>query len=147
MVCMAWTISDEESHDREQAEEWLKREDPGAFILRDEVMREHGRPGTAVRIEATTLWAIFGVIAALTFTILGLSKLAYSISSPHDSRYPPRMEELGGDSPLTHFHLADCAQSDCDSAIHLHTPSRLLWKTHCSLSKKPTTRPTPDPHH
>lgn len=75
MVCMAWTISDDESHDREQAEEWLKREDPGAFILRDEVMREHGRPGTAVRIEATTLWAIFGLIAALTFTLLGQSIL------------------------------------------------------------------------
>lgn len=52
MVCMAWTITDEESHDREQAEEWLKREDPGAFILREEVMREHGRPATAVRIES-----------------------------------------------------------------------------------------------
>jgi hypothetical protein len=39
---MAWRIADDELAERQAAEEWLKREDPFAFQLRDEVMRQYG---------------------------------------------------------------------------------------------------------
>ena len=53
-VCMAWKITDEESHDRELAQEWLKREDPGAAVMRDNIMKKHGRPGSSVKPEGDT---------------------------------------------------------------------------------------------
>jgi hypothetical protein len=39
---MAWRIADDELAERQAAEEWLKREDPFAFQLRDEIMRQYG---------------------------------------------------------------------------------------------------------
>ena len=36
------------------AEEWLKREDPFAFQLRDEIMRQYGLPASPIRPEVTS---------------------------------------------------------------------------------------------
>ena len=37
------------------AEEWLKREDPFAFQLRDEIMKLYGNPASPIRPEVLNL--------------------------------------------------------------------------------------------
>lgn len=69
--CMAWKVANEEVQERQAAEAWLKREDQRAFKLREELIKLFGPPGAAIRPEANALWVVFGIIAALTFTLLG----------------------------------------------------------------------------
>lgn len=69
--CMAWKVANEEVQERQAAEAWLKREDHRAFKLREELIKLFGPPGAAIRPEANALWVVFGIIAALTFTLLG----------------------------------------------------------------------------
>jgi len=70
-VCMAWRVAEDELAERQAAEEWLKREDPKAFMLRDELIKRFGSPASSIRPEGNAVWVAFGVIAALTFTLLG----------------------------------------------------------------------------
>jgi len=70
-VCMAWKVADDELAEREAAEEWLKREDPMAFLLRDELIKKFGPPASPIRPEGNAVWVAFGVVAALSFTLLG----------------------------------------------------------------------------
>lgn len=70
-VCMAWKVADDELAEREAAEEWLKREDPMAFLLRDELIKRFGPPASPIRPEGNAVWVAFGIVAALTFTLLG----------------------------------------------------------------------------
>jgi len=70
-VCMAWKVADDELAEREAAEEWLKREDPQAFLLRDELIKKFGPPASPIRPEGSPVWVAFGIVAALTFTLLG----------------------------------------------------------------------------
>lgn len=69
--CMAWKVASEEVQERQAAEDWLKREDAQAFRLREELVKLFGAPGASIRPEANLLWVVFGVIAAVTFTLLG----------------------------------------------------------------------------
>ena len=69
--CMAWKVAFEEVQERLVAEQWLQREDSKAFKLREEIVKLFGPPGAAIRPEANALWVVFGVTAALTFTLLG----------------------------------------------------------------------------
>lgn len=69
--CMAWKVANEEVQERQAAEAWLKREDQRAFKLREELIKLFGPPGAAIRPEANALWVVFGIIAAITFTLLG----------------------------------------------------------------------------
>ena len=55
-VCMAWRAAEEELTERQSAEEWLKREDPAAFAIRDDVMKRLGMPGTYIRPEGNAEW-------------------------------------------------------------------------------------------
>lgn len=70
-ICMAWQVAEDELDDRADAEKWLKKESPLAFELREEVMQKVGRPASSVRPEGNVTWVMFGIIAALTFTLLG----------------------------------------------------------------------------
>jgi hypothetical protein len=70
-VCMAWRVAEEELGERQTAEDWLKREEPRAFEIRDDIMKRLGTPGSYIRPEGNAVWVTFGVIAALTFTLLG----------------------------------------------------------------------------
>ena len=70
-LCMAWQVAEEELEDRANAEEWLKKESHLAFELREEVMTKFGRPASSVRPEGNVTWVLFGIVAALTFTLLG----------------------------------------------------------------------------
>jgi hypothetical protein len=70
--CMAWKVDAVEFTELHTAEEWLKREDPMAFKIRDEIMKKFGSPASSIRPEANFVWVIFGIIAALTFTLLGV---------------------------------------------------------------------------
>lgn len=70
-VCMAWRVAEEEMVEIREAEEWLKKEDPLASSLRDEIMKKYGSPGSFIRPEGNALWVLHGVVAALTFTLLG----------------------------------------------------------------------------
>ena len=42
-----------------------------AYDLRDEIMKKLGSPGSALRPEGNAVWVVFGIVAALTFTLLG----------------------------------------------------------------------------
>lgn len=46
-------------------------EDAHAHLLRDEIMKVLGPPGSYIRPEGNAVWVALGVIAALTFTLLG----------------------------------------------------------------------------
>ncbi len=70
-VCLAWRIAEEEHEERSQAEAWLKRESPHAFELRTTLIKEYGSPASSIRPEGSATWIFFGIIAALTFTLLG----------------------------------------------------------------------------
>lgn len=70
-VCMAWRVAEEEHAERQEAEEWLKREDPKAFSIREDIMKKFGAPASFIRPEGHFIWVCFGIVAALTFTLLG----------------------------------------------------------------------------
>jgi len=70
-ICMAWVVADDELRDRQSAEEWLKRESLVAFELREEVIKKYGSPASSIRPEGNIPWVFFGIIAALSFTLLG----------------------------------------------------------------------------
>ena len=67
----AWRIADDELAERQAAEEWLKREDPKASEFRDDIMRLYGSPASFIRPEGNAPWVACGIVAALTFTLLG----------------------------------------------------------------------------
>jgi hypothetical protein len=50
-ACMAWRVAEEETVERQDAEEWLKREDPKAYRLREDIMKRLGAPGSSIRPE------------------------------------------------------------------------------------------------
>ena len=71
-VCLAWKIDDQEIKECRDAEDWLKRDNPAAFDLRQQLIDKIGSPASSsVRPEGSPVWVFFGVIAALTFTLLG----------------------------------------------------------------------------
>ena len=70
-VCMAWKVADDELAERQAAQEWLKREDAMAFSIRQDIMKRFGQPASSIRPEGNAVWVFFGIIAALTFTLLG----------------------------------------------------------------------------
>eukprot|EP01038_Epipyxis_sp_PR26KG_P008880 gene8880-11977_t len=70
-VCLAWRVADEEKSERAAAQEWLEREDRKAFILRTELIQQFGGPASSIRPEGNAVWVFYGVVAALTFTLLG----------------------------------------------------------------------------
>eukprot|EP00602_Paraphysomonas_sp_CaronLab_P003263 CAMPEP_0185019062 /NCGR_PEP_ID=MMETSP1103-20130426/1672_1 /TAXON_ID=36769 /ORGANISM="Paraphysomonas bandaiensis, Strain Caron Lab Isolate" /LENGTH=547 /DNA_ID=CAMNT_0027549141 /DNA_START=667 /DNA_END=2310 /DNA_ORIENTATION=- len=70
-VCMAWRVAKEELVDRKAAEDWLKSEDLLAYHLREGIIQKWGPPASPVRPEGNVPWVFFGVIAALSFILLG----------------------------------------------------------------------------
>lgn len=70
-VCLAWRVAEEEHEERNQAEQWLKAESPSAYALRAEVIAIFGAAGSSIRPEGSLVWVFFGIIAAITFTLLG----------------------------------------------------------------------------
>lgn len=70
-VCMAWRVAEDELLIREEAVQWLKREDPQAFAMRDEIIQLYGEPGSSIRPEGNASWVSFGIVAAFSFTLLG----------------------------------------------------------------------------
>jgi len=70
-VCLAWRVAEEEREEHREAEEWLLREDQKAAALRNQLIDEFGRPASAIRPEGGPVWVFFGIVAALTFTLLG----------------------------------------------------------------------------
>lgn len=80
--CMAWSVADEELKDRQCAEEWLKSTDKHAFEMRETVIKRFGRAASPIRPEGSVLWVFFGVVAALTFTLLGWNNWSVIPPSP-----------------------------------------------------------------
>lgn len=70
-VCLAWRVADEEKTEREAAEDWLKLEKPKAFSFREQIIKKYGSPASSIRPEGGVTWVFFGVVAALSFTLLG----------------------------------------------------------------------------
>ena len=70
-VCMAWRVAEEELLERGMAENWLKKEDFRASLIRDEVMTKCGAPATSIRPEGNAVWVFYGIVAAISFTLLG----------------------------------------------------------------------------
>ena len=70
-ICMAWSVAEDELQDRRSAEEWLKKECIMAFEMREQFMTKFGRPASSIRPEGSVVWVVFGVVAALSFTLLG----------------------------------------------------------------------------
>ena len=81
MACMAWKVAEDEREEMQQAEEWLKREDPKAFAIRNECINKQGGPATFIRPEGNAVWVCFGLVAALTFTLLGWHNWTFLPSS------------------------------------------------------------------
>ena len=52
------------------AEEWLKREDPFAFQLRDEIMRQYGLPASPIRPEVTSPFFLPILFSIYVFVLL-----------------------------------------------------------------------------
>lgn len=71
-VCLAWRVVDEEIEQKHQAEKWLEQEDAVAFQMRQELIVHYGRPASSIRPEGNVVWVFYGVVAALTFTLLGI---------------------------------------------------------------------------
>ena len=55
-ICMAWTVAEEEVHERMCAEEWLRRENKEAYLMREEVVKRFGKPGSVIRPEGDVTW-------------------------------------------------------------------------------------------
>lgn len=70
-VCLAWRVAEDEREDYTAAEEMLKHHSPGAYELRSELLLACGNPASALRPEGSFVWVCFGIIAALSFTLLG----------------------------------------------------------------------------
>lgn len=70
-VCLAWKVAEEEKLDRLQAEEWLRTESAEGFDMRARLIKLYGSPASPIRPEGSFTWVSFGVIAAITFTLLG----------------------------------------------------------------------------
>eukprot|EP01034_Spumella_vulgaris_P023339 gene23339-29551_t len=70
-VCLAWRVAPEERIECSDAEEWLKRQDPRAFELRNEIVKLYGSPASSIRPEGSATWVFYGVTTALSFTLLG----------------------------------------------------------------------------
>lgn len=70
-VCLAWRVAEEEIVERKQAVEWLKTENIHAFEMREEILKRFGSPGSAIRPEGNAVWVTFGIVVAITFTLLG----------------------------------------------------------------------------
>ena len=51
------------------AEEWLKREDPFAFQLRDEIMRQYGLPASPIRPEVTSYFLLPFLFSTYIFVL------------------------------------------------------------------------------
>jgi hypothetical protein len=71
-VCLGWRVAPEERVECSDAEDWLKRQDPKAFELRNEIVKLYGSPASSIRPEGSATWVFYGVTAALSFTLLGL---------------------------------------------------------------------------
>jgi hypothetical protein len=70
-VCLAWRIAEEEHEERNQAEGWLKQQSLQSYELRNSLNNQCGSPASSIRPEGSATWIFFGVVAALTFTLLG----------------------------------------------------------------------------
>lgn len=70
-VCLAWRVADEEHEERNAAETWLKRDSPTAYSLRATLLQQCGAPASSIRPEGGPVWVFFGMIAAISFTLLG----------------------------------------------------------------------------
>lgn len=79
-VCLAWRVAEDEREDYSAAEEMLKKQSPGAYELRSELLQHCGNPASPIRPEGSFVWVVFGVVAALSFTLLGWHN--WSVLSP-----------------------------------------------------------------
>lgn len=70
-ICLAWRIHEDEDEERNQAENWLKQQSTYAYELRNSLNQQCGGPATSIRPEGSAAWIFYGIIAALTFTLLG----------------------------------------------------------------------------
>jgi hypothetical protein len=70
-LCLAWRVADEESLEQRQGEQWLMAQDQRAFEMRQTLIDALGRPASPIRPEGGPVWVVFGIVAALTFTLLG----------------------------------------------------------------------------
>lgn len=70
-ICLAWRMAEEETADRITSEDMFKTSTPSAYELRQRILQAFGSPGSAIRPEGSATWIVFGVIVALTFTLLG----------------------------------------------------------------------------
>ncbi len=80
--CLAWKVADDEVLEREESVEWLMKEDLRAYEVRDDMLRRFGAPGSNIRPDGSPTWVIFGVVSALTFTLLGWHNW-YALSPSH----------------------------------------------------------------
>ena len=69
--CLAWKVAEDEVEEQQQAAAWLQREDVRAFEIRQELIDKFGAPGSNIRPDGSPTWVFFGIVAALTFTLLG----------------------------------------------------------------------------
>ena len=49
----------------------MKRENIFAFELREDIIKKFGAPASSIRPEGNVTWVVFGVVAALSFILLG----------------------------------------------------------------------------
>lgn len=70
-ICLAWRMAEDEDEERRVAEDWLKSSSAYAYALRQDMIAAHGAPASAIRPEGSFTWIVFGIIVALTFTLLG----------------------------------------------------------------------------
>lgn len=69
--CLAWKVADDEVEEQQASADWLKREDLRAFQVRQELIEKFGAPGSNIRPDGSPTWVLFGIVSALTFTLLG----------------------------------------------------------------------------
>lgn len=81
-ACLAWRVADEESGERQAAEQWLRQEDEAAALLREQMVQELGGPGSAIRPEGNVKWVFSGVVAAQTYALLGWRNFTAMPPSP-----------------------------------------------------------------
>jgi hypothetical protein len=70
-ICLAWRIAEEEHEERNHAEDWLKQQSLPAYELRNSLITQCGSPASSIRPEGSATWVFFGIVAALSFTLLG----------------------------------------------------------------------------
>lgn len=53
-VCLAWRVAEEELVERQEAVNWLKKQDVAAYDMRDNIIAKYGLPGSSIRPEGSS---------------------------------------------------------------------------------------------